>query len=1130
MSKAIYLATGSAVRIKGKNSLGDYELQPTRKKSDGSGYFVETTQGKVIEFYVKDVKFVYIDNSLFIPNDNKAYDFKAFGGFCPEKVYKDYKNLRISFKEFIERSDYWFSGFEYAKNDDEITINRLDFSDPSKYYMDKSYTFIISDIDKIRFDDPDTYPENKSVLEKPVDLLQKDSGKFYSKNIEIVNNLVNDEKKLYTELITYISLDIRLIFDEIILEGKLTRQSYGDIYNSTEDKFKNNNSTNFDKLPVIDQLIGILIKDWGLIASLDATNIFQDKNLNYIQTYLEGIRSFYSVLKSAEESVYFGYDIHGNPLDFNGNPITSDGINVDGQIIHISQEAKDRADDERRVAFLLKYLPVEALNVFSYDQRLNLIKDILKLKYLPQENASTFTQNNVIKIINSFANTSEADKFLNFLLEKNDGARINFENLYFKFDDGRPERYPVVSWFVEEATNRMYYIYTLYNMWKVSKFNFYSQGPSMFRGINLECFFLKPEGRKYYPHYDNVKKQTIGSQPVLNFSVTNEGNNGIDFSSQEYEPRQNLENGLVAIDEKITKVTYNVYSTHDNNQNINESKHLFGNYHIYQSISLIGYKGSFELFVPEATPIPAFLFYYAKDFEKLKQFDAALSLGIQLTIDFALFFAFGGATVFRHLEYLKYTTRIYEVFKGTATGAEVVLFYKGTSVATELATLSAGTMSSFMNYLSETALTEDDKKFYAKVSIYLLSATFIGGYLSGVARNKVNALVEEIVTHPSYAKFAQEFPDISKLISDTKGISVAEMADFRSKYIADRPNLRVIFDNSFNEELKVAFSKEYGNLTDLKVWDELNLAENSLSNFKKLYDGKIIDRQFASVIKSDADVAAILKHYAETEIRNVLEGWDFNTRWTLLKKVGQNDTVFNAYKADTDLLKAWKDFYKEANTTKKFSSMAAERQAELLAEHKANFNAFKNEPILIDTWDSVRYSLTRRKQIDFLKLLRVNKNNQNAITHTILGDINKSKSNMVGGHVAREIDGKNLRLGNGSIDISNLPKDINGVILVDESVGIEKYRTLYNAQGGIIGNRWMPKRISADEPHTLFPAHWDDDMIIEQCTSAQMNPIRSSYNGKSNGFVATSDSGVDIGWWLDIKGQHTTGYFPIFKK
>ena len=35
--------------------------------------------------------------------------------------------------------------------------------------------------------------------------------------------------------------------------------------------------------------------------------------------------------------------------------------------------------------------------------------------------------------------------------------------------------------------------------------------------------------------------------------------------------------------------------------------------------------------------------------------------------------------------------------------------------------------------------------------------------------------------------------------------------------------------------------------------------------------------------------------------------------------------------------------------------MTAERHAEFLAEHKANFNAFKNEPRLIDVWIDLDY-------------------------------------------------------------------------------------------------------------------------------------------------------------------------------
>lgn len=45
--------------------------------------------------------------------------------------------------------------------------------------------------------------------------------------------------------------------------------------------------------------------------------------------------------------------------------------------------------------------------------------------------------------------------------------------------------------------------------------------------------------------------------------------------------------------------------------------------------------------------------------------------------------------------------------------------------------------------------------------------------------------------------------------------------------------------------------------------------------------------------------------------------------------------------------------------------MTAERQAEFLAEHKANFNAFKNEPRLLDDWGEF-LDINMRKNINHL--------------------------------------------------------------------------------------------------------------------------------------------------------------------
>ena len=208
-SKAILLATGIAVRVKGKNSFGNYyELLPTGKKIDGTSNFLEESSGGVIEFLVNEVKFIYVDNSYLIPNDNK----ESFWGFCKEEIFINYKNRRLGYDEFRKLSDHWFTDFEFAQNGDEIIINRMEFYDSSKFYIEKSYQFTISNIEKIDFYDYKTYPSPIIKDISPTYLLSSFSGKFYQKNIPVIERADSiAEKEYYIKCITLIAINIRNI-------------------------------------------------------------------------------------------------------------------------------------------------------------------------------------------------------------------------------------------------------------------------------------------------------------------------------------------------------------------------------------------------------------------------------------------------------------------------------------------------------------------------------------------------------------------------------------------------------------------------------------------------------------------------------------------------------------------------------------------------------------------------------------------------------------------------------------------------------------------------------------------------------------------------------------------------------
>ena len=935
---ALFLATGIVVREKGVNSRNEtYEMLPTEDNS--TKYLMTPDEGKVTQFKIFSETeniyevYIFINYSHLLERDKTQTKVKTHDGFCLLTRYDDYKNYKIGLAElFFE--DFWFdSNFEVAKAGDTIQIERLDFSIPSKFYVQKNYTFNIVDIQDIDFTDPSTYP-NATVTTTEINLLQSYSGKFYTKNIAALNGIESANKIEFTKLLTYICFRTDYIVNHILLiftmrDNNNQDKNYETIKLAVRKKYVNNDDSLYALLPKIDQVIGELLKDWGYVDDVDASFMFDGKSIDYIRNYYNSISSFYVTLLEADEKVYFKYDNHGNPKNFQGTNLTHDGeLDDDGNVIHVSQEVKDKKDSERRVAYLFKYLTTEGLAIFDFEQRMAWLKDLVNQVKLEQQNANTATQNNFIKLLNTFVNKDEADSLLDYLLENN-GAQTNFEVVYNKLDDGRLERYPVISWFVDQATNRMFFIYSIYNAWKFSKYSFYSPSSNMYRGINLDCYFLN-DGKKYYPQYDAQNNLKSGSIPILNFSITKLGDDG-SFTANTYSPKKELQREIVEIDQIVTTVNYNIYDIQGDGMSETTTNFSFGKYHLYQSITLLGYKGTYEISVPDHTPIPAFLFYYAKDFERLKLFDAGLSFAIQLGIEVGLFFAFGGATVIKSLEYLKYTTNLYRVFIGEATGAEAILFYKGLYNASELYTLSASVMGSFMIFLSDTARTPEEKAYYAKVSMYLLSSTLMGAYISGVARSKINTLLDEIIIDPLYNQLRTQHPEIYNMIVKAKGISVAEMADFRTKFIKDRPNLRVIFDNSFDDGLKVAFSKEYGSITDLKVWDSLNEAENALSNWKSLYTKNILDRASPSIIKSDADVSAIVEYYSISSLRNTLEPLSFTKRWTTINEISSN--LLNEIKINDDLLKGWVRYRFEPNLVEKFTSLSETQLLSLLKRY-----------------------------------------------------------------------------------------------------------------------------------------------------------------------------------------------------
>ncbi|PZU78304.1 MAG: hypothetical protein DI529_17945, partial [Chryseobacterium sp.] len=813
--------------------------------------------------------------------DKKQAEVKVYDGFCLVDRYNDYKNYKIGLAELF-RDDYWFdNNFELAKPGDIISIERLDFSDSTKFYQQKNYTFTIGK-SYIDFSDPATYPD-PDIITLTNNLLNSYSGKFYTKNIEAISQIDSASRIEFTKLLTFICFRAEHIVDNTLIiftmrDNNNTDKNLETIKQAVREKYINNNSGLYNKLPKIDQIIGELMKDWGYVDGVDATFMFDGKSIDFIRNYYNAISSFYITLLEADEIVYFKYDDHGNPKNFQGINLTHDGeLDSNGNVIHVSQDEKDKKDSERRVAYLFKYLTTEGLGIFDFEQRMSWLKDLVGQVKLEQQNANSATQNNFIKLLNTFVNKDEADSLLDYLLENN-GVQTNFEIVYNKLDDGRLERYPVISWFVEQATNRMYFIYSLYNAWRFSKYNinYIPQGQTANEdGVNPNSYFLNA-GKKYYPKFDSQGNLKSGSNPILAFSVSKVEDNGnyyvqVISSGISYKPKKELQKEIITINEvQTTNInTYNPYAAGGTPSYYGTEK-KYGDYHLYQPISLLGYQADLDLEIPNLTPIPAFLFYYAVDYDTLKDFDAAINFAIQITTDIALFYFTGGVSTLKHLSYLKY---IYNFRKGMVA-TDAVLVWRGIDAAAETVAVTSGVLTAYFDY--EATVNNDPrlKDLYKKLSMFFLALTLGTGGGAVYARTKTVKAADEVlaeINRLTNVGISHDLPnDILSVLYTVRNISTVSKTFFQNRIsslvVNDLGESNHIYnfyealDNIEKNNFWMHFKNYVGDSsqsstnwgqTDLLFWKTINKTEDEQSALRLVIWRDVTDDAFGKTLRSD---------------------------------------------------------------------------------------------------------------------------------------------------------------------------------------------------------------------------------------------------------------------------------------
>lgn len=804
---------------------------------------------------------------------NKEAKYWRSGYYIKSEFYR-YKKREITLNTLVNHEQENFltfrfeiiydinksrKGFELAKEGDIVIFRRLnpipinDFPFVNYYYT-KEYKFKIKYLEGTKY--PPTYrrvsqfpeinidessPSYSIVKDVFVDLNNSPRGFFYLKNFtELFSNwglpdeyyiseddeinkeqaLVNPDKlskKKLSKLVTLICWKIYHIRKDILpkltfveINNIETYYHHYIILNEVDEQGNHiydendGNSTyaqNYVNLTRVDKTIAQLSRSWGALMVLNPPVDFEaifSASLNYeeIKNYYLGLKAFYKEL-FAVEAVSL--------------PQTSDG----------------------RLLKLLSILPNQAFGILPIFGR----KDYID-RLITEPDISEIEQRNIIKIIYSISTESDADIFLKYLLEIKDGTKTNFELLYDRLNDARIERYPIVNWFVERQTNLKHFIYAIYNLWKISAYDFYyiPNGVSPNEdGMNPNAYFLSGDLSKYYVEYDqegNIIKQT---NPVLEYETYQTGTTWKVNHFTTFNPG------------KIEKEIIPINKTQGTTSSWPDTE-LFGNYHLYQPIGLIGYKPDSEIQLPTLAHIPAFLYYYAVEFDELKDFDAVISFAADVVIEVGSFFATGGAGALRHLRHLKYLTKTNQVKQGLIAADDLaVLTWRGLEAGAEVVAVTSGMLSAFFKFIG----TTQDSQLANKLSTFFMYLSFAssGGalYTRRLAANsaddvliRIRQLTNQNIPH----NVSDEVLEILKIVKNSKEVAFTVFKNFLNSFPVTNGNPNKISEvfNLFNESEKLLFwnhFKNYDNaLTEIErtqFWNLMNDADAvRVSNWQTL--------------------------------------------------------------------------------------------------------------------------------------------------------------------------------------------------------------------------------------------------------------------------------------------------------
>lgn len=815
------------------------------------------------------IRYIFYSKSKFKTDDRKRTDLTD--GFYNETQYLKYientgPNIPFA-KDMIYTYKFNFDKY-IAKSGDAVSVKVTNFDAPYNLFYDrKKYDFIIEntiDGQGVRsygeaildgFEEIDHKLRLPSVFTSstiPVTNQLNTAGyHFFAKNLgDYINNLTNNEDKRKLKKITILIIfQIRYIIRDIF-PNLVNNNTLAQIIDSTA----NANDTDLTGLSNLEQLLFLLKKSWGY---------YYDPNSTLPH------RSSLPVMFN-EQSTYADFEYYYIGLVSFYNET------------YVKQKALSTSTDSQKYDYLLSILPINALSALP----LEIIKKKI-LSLLNSKRNKEYREQYIARLVLAIA-PIQANDFLDFLLEQENGVNTNFERIYHFLDDARIERIPVASWFTEEKTNRMAFVYAVHELWKVSKYSLQVASGE----VNEQSYFFT-DGVAYYKNQNGLLKPVVLESGRL--SSVSSGNPAIPLQTNtwvNYEADKTLKHELVTINKKINITNY--YLSTDGKYlgsapSLDTNDSIPSQYHLYQSLMLIGHQADDRTILPNNQPIPAFLFYYTEDFERILKIDAQIALAVNLGIEVVLFFTVGGITQLRHLQHLKHFTKIVRALNNELMASEEVLVWAGLEAGAQTTAISAATMYSLGQYNETILPTQAQRDAQAEANKVFLYIALVAAGGSVYCRYKaVTAAKQALIDGAGIVAMPE---NIKAVLQTLVGESANAVVSFETKLstLPQLENANVIASRytSYTDELKNAFYRDFGSVknTETDFWNALNKT-STLDNWEELKQLAVLERNEISIITNTARTNAYIKNYSEIPLREVLERASYKNRLNFMDKFG----------------------------------------------------------------------------------------------------------------------------------------------------------------------------------------------------------------------------------------------------